>query len=352
MSRWEAVTPKEPVTEPGTLRQSLLATMDKCQYAGYLAVKHRGGIPSHPLFRGRAFHEVVERACRTMAAHGEPRMAPDDVKAILSEVLADHPEWTVPAADMDVLRVMVHHWAETFVMPPMAVVEAPFRMELAGRTVTGTIDLLWVEGDTVFIRDYKAGFGLYAQDEVSGKDSETGRQRGARAAQLIIYSLLVADGKSEAFQLPKGVNRFDTAFVFPMFRNEHGLVHRGVTIERPELIEHREWLGGLVRTVADRFTTGRFNTVPGTHCSRCPANTECPLPARMRMGSPFERDPREAAEDWLFMNRDAQQLKKELRAYVDVFGPIPVGVDQELAFIPVPKENPTSSRFDLRKRAA
>lgn len=352
-SRWETWEPKDAVIPPTNLRQSLLTLMDKCQGAGYLYVKHDGGLPSHPMFRGSVFHETVERCCRTMQQIGEVRIAPDDAKAVLAEVLEDHPEWVVPASEMDALRVMVHHWAESFEMPFGAQVEVPFKLQVGDKTVTGTIDLLWVAGDTLYIRDYKSGFGLYRQDEVSGKDGDDGekKQRGARAAQLIIYTLGAADGVLEGFKVPPGVNRFDCAFVFPMWTSDTGMFERGVTIERPELIEHREWLHGLVRKSNARFVEGRYTVVPGSHCARCPSNTECPLPARTRMGSPFERDPRAVAEDLYFMEQDSKTLKQELKAYCEQFGEIPVGIDVSLGFVPVSGKRPTV-RFGFKKRAA
>lgn len=375
MSR-ERIAPKQPVPAPATYRQSLLSMADKCQYGAFLYAKHDGGVASHPMFTGTAFHAVAARATETLLATGNERIAPDDVKAIMVEVLEENPGWVIPAANMDSLRVMLTHWAEAFVLPdPSVRVEQTFSMEVAGQTVTGTIDLLWVKDNTLYVRDYKAGFYLYPQDEVFGKDVGTGQPRGAKAAQLITYAALVADGKSESFTLPRGVNFFDLAFVFPMYKMDEGpLAERGGKMSRPELLEHRLWLDGLVKKTARAFEDNRYTAVPGTHCSRCPANTECPLPARVRGGSPFERDPKLVAEDWVFLDTDAKALLAELKAYAGVHGPIPVGVDQELSFSKVESskmpakakealmngeipagpmfKSSVSTRFGLRKRAS
>lgn len=376
MSR-ERIAPKRPVAPPATWRQSLLSKADKCQYSAFLYVTHDGGVANHAMYTGTAFHAVAARATETMLATGNDRMAPDDVKAIMVEVLEENPGWVIPAANMDSLRIMLVHWAEAFKVPdPSARVEQTFSAEIAGETVTGTVDLLWTVGDTVYIRDYKAGWNLYPADVVFGKDPGTGQPRGAKAAQLITYAALVADGASETFKLPRGINFFDLAFVFPMYQLEEGpLAERGGVMTRAEIIEHRVWLHGLTRNTVRAFQDNRFTAVGGTHCAQCPANWECPLPARARGGSPFERKASDVAEEWSFLDRDAKALLAELKAYAAEHGPIPVGRDQELSFqkvesskMPaktkeallngeVPAGGPlfkssVSTRFGLRKRAA
>lgn len=326
--------------------------MDSCPYSGYLYVAHDGGAPSHPMHRGSAFHATVARCIDTMTATGNTTIAPDDAKAIMLEVLAEHQEWVIPAGQMDGLRVMVFRWAMAFVLPAGARAEVPFRMDVAGETVTGTLDLSWVSGDTLFIRDYKAGWHLYPQADVSGTDGETGRAKGAKAAQLITYALLAADGKSDVVTLPAGINKFDLGFVFPMYSDAtgDGLAERGVVVTRPELIEHREWLALLVSRSARAFQENRYAAVPGSHCSRCAANAECPLPAKVRGGTPFERNPRDVAEDFHFLKLGADELRKELKAYVEHIGQaVPFGTDLELSF----KQTASGGRrFGIHKREA
>lgn len=333
----ERIGPPVPVMEaPKTLRQTWLRTLDKCPHSAYLALKHDGGLDSHPLFRGRAFHETVERATRACLTNGEVTIDQHTVKAILQEVLLEHEDWVVPASEMDDLRMMVYHWAESFECPVGALVEQRFHLEAFGRVVSGTVDLCWVEGGTLHIRDYKTGRGLPPQDDVAGKDPDTGSPRGAKAAQLIIYALLICDGHpvGSSWQLPGGVNRVDARLVFPFFNTDDGLVERGLVIERPELIEHREWLEVLLRRAEAGFDRGVWPAVPGSQCSVCPAPQECPVPAVLRQSqgiSPYERDPGELAEEYLFLSMDASRMQKELKAYAEQHGPIPIGSDQELS---------------------
>lgn len=347
MARGENVPAKQRAELPKTLRQTLLTTFDACQYSAYLSVVNDGLTPSHPLFRGRAFHDVVHRCTQAMLANGELTISPDDAKAVMLEVLDQNPDWVVPAYAQDELRVMVHRWATFFQLPsPHCVTEVPFRLACEGETVTGTIDLMWRDADTIHIRDYKAGWLVYTQADVAGKDD--GEVRGARAPQLITYALGVADGEHELPFDVGGVNFFDCRFVFPMAGGDEGMLERYVTISRPELIEHREWLAGNVRKMAARFKAQRFTAVQGSHCNRCADRSACPLTSGASSTGPFERSPVEAAEDWWFLDQDSKRLWAELKTYVHQFGPIEFGKDQEI----VMTSTASGSRLSVRKRAA
>jgi hypothetical protein len=348
MSRYEDLPALPQLDkEPATLRQSLIRVYDECPRAAYLSLKHGGGVPSHPQYRGTVFHKTVERCTRELMAQGEQQIDPLDAKAVMVEVLEKHPEFVVSARHMDELRIMVHKWAVAFRLPaPDCQVEIPLEMPVAGRTVTGTIDLLWTSGSTLYVRDYKTGWHLYAQEDVSGKDPDTGQQKGARSAQLIVYALLAAYGHNPVWRVPKGIETFDLAFCFPAF-GDGELVERGVVMERAELNEHRAWLETTVKNMDRSLRTGRWQPVPGSQCARCVAPRDCPVPGLLRPNiGPFERDPSEAAEDVLFMKADVDRLMKELKAYVQEFGPVTAGSDQVLAFTEV-----TSSRTDAKAKA-
>jgi hypothetical protein len=338
MSRWDDISQVNGVVKPRTLRQTALRLADQCPHAAYLYWLHDGTPGTAPLFRGRVFHEVAERITRTLVSLGEKRIAPDDGKAILEEVLLEHPEWPVPVSEMDGLRIMVHNFATHFECPDKPLVEQLFHLAVRDSVVSGTVDLSWVEGDTLFIRDWKTGYDVPSHDEIANKDKVTGRPRGAKAFQLIIYTLLMADGKAIAtpWQIPPGINKFDVAFAFPALVNNEGtgLVERGVVIERPELIEHRTWLASsLIHRVERGFATGEWPAVPGSLCEkRCPARSECPLPEQFRKGSvKVGQDPQEAAEEYLFLTADAEELRSSLKEVALAQGPIPVGSDMELS---------------------
>lgn len=328
--------PLEVVQQPKTLRQSWIRLFDRCPHSGLLYLKHDGGPKNHPMMRGTVFHETVERLAKSCIANGESRVDHHHAKAVLQEVLMEHPEWVVPVSDMDALRVMLFHWAEHFTVPPDALVEQRFHLVVGDYTISGTLDICWPVGDTLVIKDYKAGLGLISQDDISSKDAE-GQPKGAKALQLIVYALLAADGmmvdeNGEVSKLPGQFNEFQCDFVFPFFGGGDGLLERGLVMERHELIEHRDWLKVLLNRVTAGFQTGQWPAIPGSHCSTCPAPQECPIPATLRQMqgmSPYERDPSELGEELVFMDRDRKRLLASLKSYAEQFGPVPVGTDQE-----------------------
>lgn len=356
--------------------QTYIRTFDQCEYSAKL-YKELGG-ESHIMLAGRAGHKTVEECTKAMLANGEVQIPVDDAKAILQEVTRDIP---VPARYLDQLRVMVHHFATHFRVPSFNCrVELPLAMYVGAHMVRGIVDLLWVEGDTLHIRDYKFGWNLPKQEDISGSDN--GRLRGARASQLITYALLAAYGNCANnpevpyWEIPRGVNKFDVAFIYPAFAtDEFGMAERGVTIERPELIEHMAWLETVVHRIARARRTGEYKAIPGSHCSMCAAPKSCPLPREIVPGlSPFEEDPEQVALRWLAHKNEASRLQDELKAYANEFGPIDVGSDQELSFKtvtskrlskegeqareegrPIPADaykESISTRFELRKKAA
>lgn len=319
-------------------RQSFLRLVDKCPHSGKLYLDVDGAVPSHPLHRGRAFHLFAEKAGRAMLEHGEVEMAQADGKAILHEVLMENPDLVVPAVEMDLLRQMVFHWCESFRLPsPDAQFEEELSMEVGKATVTGTVDLSWMEGDTCHIRDYKSGWGLMPQDDVSSKD-EDGNSRGAKAFQLIVYALLKAQTVKARV--------FDCRFVFPAFS---GLVEREVTIWADDLVEHRLFLTELVNRTIGYELTGEWPAVPGQQCSVCPAPQRCPIPADLRPIDDlnmYEDGPLAYALAAWDLEQQRKRVLKSLKSHVEVFGPVPVGSDQEWSLKAV-----SSSRTDAKAKA-
>lgn len=333
MSRDE-LPPVNGIPRPKTLRQSVLRLADQCPRSAYLAWKLDGGPTSNAMFRGTVFHETAARITNTLIELGEQRIDQNDAKAILDEVLLEHPEWVVQASDMDMLRMMVWRFSECFRCPSAPLVEQLFHLAVRDSVVSGTVDLAWVDGDTLYLRDWKTGPGFSSHDDISGKD-ETGTAKGAKAFQLIVYTLLMADGKAIArdWRLPGGVENFNVAFVYPYHQSGdgEGMLERGVTITRPELIEHRAWLNTLIARVEHGFETGRWPAVPGDTCRVCPGRHECPLPAEYRKGIHVGQDPSESAEEYMFMASDVDALRKDLKAVAAEQGPIPIGDTLELS---------------------
>jgi hypothetical protein len=336
------------VIPPKTLRQTMLSKASDCPHSAYLYwnLSELGEWPSNDMARGTIWHETAARCIATLAENGEIRMDAADAKAVLHEVLLDRTDVACTAGDVDMLRVMCQHFGDLFVLHGQPRVELPASVDVAGWPVTGTIDLLWVDGDTLYIRDWKAGRGLYRHDEVSGSNAE-GERVGSRSAQLNIYTVLAVDG------LGLKAEWVDAAFVFPFFVEEDDLgvrriAERGLRMHISEVIEHRLWLETVVNRVARGFKTDHFPAVAGRHCSMCPDRTACPRPKELRATtvSPYEREPADIAEEAMFMREDAKMRLAELRPYAERYGPIRIGKDRELSFR---KPEIGAPRFDFRK---
>lgn len=327
-----------------TVRQSFLRAAASCPHSAWLS--RQVDVMSHPMCRGLVFHAFAEKAITTLRDHAEQTLDQGHAKAILLEAINEHPEWPVPAEEMDSLRIMVFHFAEHWIQPDRAVsVEVPLGMEVAGEMVTGRVDAMWLDGDTCHIRDWKAGFGLPAQDSISNKVD--GRPSGAKAFQLIVYALLAAEHLS-ALPGPQPT-RYDCRFVYPMFATDDGLVTREAVIHKDDLVEHRAYLDALVKRVKHYEAQDDWPAVPGTHCAMCPAPKRCPIPADLRpVGSIFEEGPEWLATKLWAAEKTVKELQGELREYIKDWGPVQVGDgDEEYALKQV-----TSSRTNAKAKQA
>jgi hypothetical protein len=336
------------ITRPERLRQTLLSKASDCPHSAYLYFKQveLGEWPNNDMARGTIWHEVAARAISTLAANGELQMDAEEVKAILYEVLTERTDVPCTAGDVDMLRVMCQHFGDLYALPaPDPRVELAASVDIGGWPVTGTIDLLWVDGDTLHIRDWKAGRGLYRNEDVSGS-SPDGRRVGSRSAQLNIYTVLAIDGLGYR---PEWI---DAAFVFPYFLEEGPdgvrIAQRGLRMHISEVIEHRLWLETLVNRVSRGFRDGKWPAVSGRHCTMCPNRPACPRPRELRSSdtNPYERDPSEIAEEAMFLREDAKMRIAELKPFAERYGPIPVGKDKELSF---KRPDVGTPRFDFRK---
>lgn len=326
-----------------SMRQSFLKLADNCLHSAYLYgelhgwdLASDGGVPSHPTIRGKAFHEFAHRAVETLKEHGHEQIDPIQAKAVLTEVLEEHPEWTLPAAEHDLLRVMVHHWATFFRLPhPECVCEAAASLEVAGSTVTGTIDLAWHEGGTTFIRDYKAGWSLPAQSKVASPDALLDFQLGT-------YVALVDQGTSP---IPRG-EFYDARLVFPNYVDpEIGMAERGTVIPRLDAVEHAQHLESVVRRVKAAVELREWPAVPGKHCARCPAPARCPIPSDLRPVASVFEDPEGFALRLWAAKKTAKELQEELTEFTKEYGPVSVG-DQEYGI----RQVGSGSRFGLYDR--
>jgi hypothetical protein len=113
--------PVAPLERPRRFSQTLLRHANTCKRAGYLYVRHHGGMPAHALDRGTAFHMAKARVLDLLIEQHseEPELGEqeeklreevledqpdaegklideDSAKLMLEDVLAEHPEFTIP----------------------------------------------------------------------------------------------------------------------------------------------------------------------------------------------------------------------------------------------------------------
>src|SRR5688572_14059345 len=73
-----------------TLRQSRLATFDRCALSAYFAEEYEANWSSAPQARGTIFHRFAAKALRAMVAEGEKTIPTDLALEILHETLRQH----------------------------------------------------------------------------------------------------------------------------------------------------------------------------------------------------------------------------------------------------------------------
>jgi hypothetical protein len=372
----------EPVEVPARLSQTLLRHFNRCSRSGYLYMKYGGGMPSHDMNRGTAFHVFAERATNLLLEQGEAKLPFDVGRDLMAEVLRDV---KVPVEQHDRLRQMAYHWCEGFVVAPaerVIAVEDKIVVEIAGRPVSMKIDYaeLSEDGSLCAVRDYKTSFQLPAVGEVAG-DVGDGRL-APKSFQLLLYAVGLAYGRpvrkvacttceasgavviaqhqagdqtgedlgdcpdcggrgaiEEAglFPLAGSAQHFDIAEVYPAYLHDEGIPERGGIVLRQELAEHVASFEAVVTQFDEAVSLWDFGAIEGTHCQECPASAECPLPARLksfRGRINTEEELCEAAR-LHFIQKDRLAADwREIRTAAGVMGtPVPLGADEELAFV-------------------
>lgn len=353
MTDYRALAAVEPVDVPARFSQTLLAKADDCPRSAYLYVKHRGGPGSHEQDRGTLAHAVLERAMKTLIAHGERAFAPDDpeqaaaiVADIVDAVLRERPDLVVPRREVDDVRELAYHWATAYDVDPehVAGIERLMVLDLeCGWTISGKLDLVALpSAELGQVDDYKSTPAPVSQEEYEGST-----QPWVYAALLCfgvpvdVYPCEMCDGKGwnlapeldECVQCD-GKGRLEVrgeAFgrhlrgvlcreVYPRARpRDDGTLHRReLLLSRTAIADYRADLERMAATLAARFETWEFPASSGSWCSQCPAAQECPLPAHLRDYAGTINTAGQAAEAWERTLRAKQQLaavEREVKNY-------------------------------------
>jgi RecB family exonuclease len=322
MPDYRNLPPVEDNVEPPEFwSQTFLGHVDNCPRAGYLYQKYRGGPTGHPLDRGTAAHEVFARLAKLLVDNDEPTLPPDLAKAVANEVILERSDLIYPWADKDDVRIMAFHWAEGAYFPPknIAGIEQSLELELAGGVkVRGKVDLVLVYPETAHaqIVDYKTAFAVPSQ------------RAFARSFQTRMYALLLAEGKVTGTPtgIGAGIKTFDLMEIYPRYLRSDGLLTRAVTLERSDLTDFKLDVEAVIARARRGFEEGLWPAVTSSHCARCPARRECPIPEELfPLSDLMPDDPPAAAARRYHLSEQAKFQQKALREYAAVHGPIYYG---------------------------
>lgn len=360
----------EPVTPPARFSQTLLAKADACRRSAYLYLKYPGST-GHELWFGSAGHAFAERLLSDLIAAGQPtlyepgytqgpegELVPEDPAtaarqvasmsaAMLDEVMAEHPEWAVPIAhkshSRDHLRQCAYHLAAGLDVDPQTVLglEQKFVLDLpCGVTVSGKLDVLADLGsDVLGVDDYKFTFNVPAQADF------------VEIFQLKLYGVLAMFGVPEVDGVRQdpvgdGIQFVRGRQVYPRYLEDDGTVRtREVVFSRQQLQDWLHDLDALAADVARRLGSleeESWPAVAGSHCSECPCQMECPLPAKLRdyAGTVNDRERAALALGAAVRAREvANATVREVRNWAKRNGPVVVG-DVEWAWRDTTKHDP------------
>ena len=333
------------------VRQSRLATFDRCALSSKFESDLEEGWSSHPQARGSLTHRVLAECLRTMHREGERTISPDVALAIFYEQLRMggldrqcptcgaparfDPEQqavlcarghantsdlsNVPISEAKDIRWIVIKFARdnSFDIDNLVDVEQRLRTTIqypdgqgghVDRELTGALDALFIFGDLAdhaVVLDWKDTWQLPAPTEV---------------------------GFDGYFQ-----QRFYAWLVMKNYPTVHRVTLREMYVRYSEPREADVWRGDLdhieqeLSALVERFDRAyeeqNFPPSPGRHCiAMCPAPEDCPIFPRARRQGAIQNQ-----EDALtFARRLAvtegvvSQLTEALQTWVGVHGPVPV----------------------------
>ncbi len=330
---FEPVKPRPK--RPEKVSQSLLARLNVCPRSGYFYMRDGGGASSHAMNRGSAFHAMAEQATKEMLENGEVEYPPQLARDLMEEILADPNMPHVPVSEHESLRSMAWNWAKGTAINPEAVVacEDMLELKLGDWIVRGKVDLAYVAGVHGEVHDYKTSMVIPSQEAFE------------RGLQGKFYALLLLRGRFESgAKIPKGsLSGIKVAEIYPRYyiESEHKIARRETLYTAEEILQFGIEVESLLTTLDHGIKTGNFPAIPGSHCSTCPAQQDCPIEEAYRPMEIEDLDSATAvAERWDKLMAEASRLKANLKSAADAneWETIPIGSDQELTFTKVESE--------------
>lgn len=390
--RLRDLPPVPPVRVPPRMSQTLLRHEENCPRSAYLYLKYKGGRPGLALDRGTLAHMAFERLLIQLVATGEESYATAEDRdvasmtaAVVSEIVAEHPELIARPAEWDDAREMAYHWALGYDVSPSTVlgVEQTYVLDVPTPDgtvweVRGKIDVAYVIGDDgAGVDDYKTHFNpatetdyresfqgkLYAillcfgvpvaeeactmcggHGSIFGLDVSQEEFRAAVRGEASVKAQAECPGCSGRGVVERRLERqgdwiqhVRTREVYPRFlRDDNTLPTAENTLTRQELQDARHDLELLVARLAGRFESWKFPARHGPHCTQCPAKLECPIPEHLRDHAGTINTPEEASEAAIRLAHDEDHIaarRAELRNWTIANGPIWLSDEEELAIV-------------------
>jgi PD-(D/E)XK nuclease superfamily len=209
---------------------------------------------------GRVFHEAAAAVGFACVMRGQARPSPVEAVGIAKRIMARPEEiQPLPKAAWDEVIRLVSRWAERATFRPDETFEIGSRQQLAGRTLSARIDREAVDGTTVYVKDYKTGWGDPAD---------------ALSLQGEVYSWHEFERHPDA--------------VLVVYEEDHvrmGLTSGPHEITRDDVYGEGgtvEFLQATVSRIDDAYRRGELPPNPGAACSaygrRCPVASTCPVP--------------------------------------------------------------------------
>ena len=243
--------------ENPSFRQSSINAYLNCPAHWWL--RYCGGVDS-PSGEAANLGTLVHKACEVMtrAALGETEIGEEKVDELLRNSVAFGPGAVLSALDAtlqpesydEALRMLTEWWLRDRVKADSILgVEWQFSHKIRGFTYTGTVDLVYRDGDRIVVRDYKTG---YIQTPVE------------QSIQLRLYALAAAlewgDPARDCVDIEYWWMRFGT--------------QRSMTLT-PD--DHWKTIGYLSQLCAGMLADEDPQPRASQACTYCPAREACPV---------------------------------------------------------------------------
>ena len=354
-------TETDPLQRFPRLRQSALATFDRCALSAKFEREYEADWSNHAQARGTIFHRFAAEALKEMLRQRETTLPVDVAMAILHEVLLQvgvddrcgicnaPAEWD--AATGRVRCIEGHDHGSSFLNIPFSEVRdlAWVARKFVRDNAFDIGNLVDVEQRLLAHIQYPDGHGGHVDRELTGQIDAV-FILGAEADHAIVL-----DWK-DTWMLPAATEvgfdgyfqqRFYSWLILRNYPTVQRVTLRELYVRRSEPREADVWrhdlesiepeLAALARRYDHAFRTGNFPPSPGHHCQMCPLPTRCPifpeagaekaLAAAIQDGRQVvatEADAVRFARELTVAKAAVKRREDALKAWVNVRGPVPI----------------------------